>query len=309
MDRSLVEYLDMLPMPAMVLSLEDMKFKYVNEASCSKYGYSKEEFTQLGPMEIRPAEDVEKAKQSIQNFKNKPYSDQGIWRHITKSGKLLYVKIMSQPVVCEGQSCILATVVDVTRQLELNQYTNNILASLFESTLCAITDADGVVQDISVPLCQKIGKTYSELVGQQFHRLLAKADRHWIKITAEIKKEGAYEDILPFKSGEQTLWCSTQIHALRNLNNDVDKYLLFAQDITPLMTHDHKQEQVISLLHRYADMASHKVREPLTAIQGLIELEISLNQNGDKTFRIINDKIKAIDKVIHEYNQIMEELT
>lgn len=231
MKRTLVEYLDMLPLPALVLSNSTKKFKYVNDAAIQKYGYSREEFSQLTPFDIRPKEDIERAKQSIEHFKQLKHGDQGIWRHLTKAGKILYVKIMTQPVTCDNEECMLATVADVSPQLELNQHSNDILSSLFEFALTAIVDADGIIQDCSEALCTKFNTTYQHLIGEPLRSILGDKHFSWSYCLEKLQNEHFFESL-------QQVDISKSIKELKILLIPVSRhgelkpqYLFFAMDV------------------------------------------------------------------------------
>lgn len=113
---------DRSPLPTFVVDCETLRFRAVNAAAVSLYGYSLEEFTALTLLDIRPKEDVAVARQLIARTKagsdvmdlRKEMGLPDIHRHETKDGVVLFVEPRTLEITFLGRRCWLATVTDVT---------------------------------------------------------------------------------------------------------------------------------------------------------------------------------------------------
>jgi PAS domain S-box-containing protein len=101
------------PNPMWVYDLTTLKFLAVNYAAVIKYEYSKKEFLAMTIKDIRPTEDIAKLEKSIEQIRDRFYSS-GIWRHIKKSGDLIYVEISSHQIIYNGRKAELILSNDVT---------------------------------------------------------------------------------------------------------------------------------------------------------------------------------------------------
>lgn len=104
------------PQPMWLYDLKTTHFLKVNKAAVEKYGYSKAEFMQMSIKDIRPEEDLEKLKKSVGTTGKVKFSYRGLWRHITKSGRLLYVDIVSYKTVYKEKKAVMVIAMDVTEK-------------------------------------------------------------------------------------------------------------------------------------------------------------------------------------------------
>ena len=128
------------PQPGWVYDIATLEFLEVNVAAINHYGYSKEEFLKMTLKDIRPSEDIpfllEKVKQSIL-----PFSNMGESRHITKTGQLIYVEVISHAVNFNGRSARHSLVHDITdRKLAQQELDNerNLLRTIINNIPHAI---------------------------------------------------------------------------------------------------------------------------------------------------------------------------
>ncbi|MBN8571175.1 MAG: PAS domain-containing protein [Ignavibacteria bacterium] len=84
-----------------------------NEAAIKNYGYTSEEFKKLTVMDIRPAEDREKARQTIRKMKNE-FTAKGVWRHLRKNGEIFFVGVKSKSILYRGRTAVIAILTDLT---------------------------------------------------------------------------------------------------------------------------------------------------------------------------------------------------
>ncbi len=102
--------------------LETLRFLAVNDAAIHMYGYSEEEFLQMKVTDIRSEEEREKFLQEIEVIQNNTeLRAVGIWRHLTKDQKVLYVDVVVQTYWYEGKQVRWVMCKDVTEQIHTRQ--------------------------------------------------------------------------------------------------------------------------------------------------------------------------------------------
>lgn len=99
---------------------ETLQFASVNDAALSMYGYTREEFLQMTILDIRPEEDHHLIIKGVKGH-NENISNKGTWRHMTKSGKRLYVNITLNSISYKGKPHYMVLVRDMTDTIEHEQ--------------------------------------------------------------------------------------------------------------------------------------------------------------------------------------------
>jgi PAS domain S-box-containing protein len=108
------------PLPMWMLSLPDYKFLDVNHATLSQYGYSKEEFLQLGILDLRPEEEAERFTSTLNtNIRGVHYA--GIWKHKKKDGNIIFVDIVTHDFINDGRATRLVLANDITEKYKADE--------------------------------------------------------------------------------------------------------------------------------------------------------------------------------------------
>lgn len=165
------------PMPMIIWDFETLKIVELNQEAQKKYGYTREEFLETDITQIRPKEDIPlileaaKSEESYSKVKRR-------WRHLTKTGELLYVEVYTKIVPFRGRRSALVHLNDVTEKvrseeelLKAYKKVSDYKFALDESTIVAITDAAGIITYVNDNFrrISKYGR--AELIGQN-HRLI-----------------------------------------------------------------------------------------------------------------------------------------
>ncbi|SMO58275.1 PAS domain S-box-containing protein [Gracilimonas mengyeensis] len=116
------------PLPMWIYDPKTLRFVEVNNAAISHYGYSRKEFYEMTLRDIRPKEDLELFNKEISGHLEK-FAPPEEWRHVTKSGEIIYVKITGSAINYFGQNYRLILVNDITEQKKAEEM---VLASLVE---------------------------------------------------------------------------------------------------------------------------------------------------------------------------------
>jgi PAS domain S-box-containing protein len=108
------------PSPMWVWDRETLRFLEVNEAACTAYGYSREEFLRLRITEIRPPEEIPALEETLRRLSTDAslsLQRTGPWRHLTKSGTVMEVEVVSTAIDFEGRPARLVVIDNVTERL------------------------------------------------------------------------------------------------------------------------------------------------------------------------------------------------
>ena len=159
---------DLAPVPAYIFDDATCEFVAVNNAAVQFYGYSRAEFLKLSLDDIRPAEDRLAFHDASQARLHEPTYDVG-WRHQTKTGEIVDVRIVSQPITYNGRAAHFVVATDVTEQRRLQEalfHSRRRLQALFDYSLDAIflvNDA-GEYVDVNPAACVLLGYTRDQIL-------------------------------------------------------------------------------------------------------------------------------------------------
>ena len=106
---------DLIPAPAYIFDDETLRFLAVNAAAMARYGYSAAEFASMSLLDLRPPED--------RSFFRAQWAESSCWakytggfRHVTRSGQMVAVEVVSQRIVYRGRAAHFVVVTDVTER-------------------------------------------------------------------------------------------------------------------------------------------------------------------------------------------------
>jgi PAS domain S-box-containing protein len=117
------------PQPMWIYNPENLKIIEVNNAAVKHYGYSRKEFYEMNLMDIRPEEDRETDKTIINSEHHKQLSEAGEFRHLKKSGEVIYVRVSGAAINYFGKDYRFILVNDITEQKKAEEM---VLASIVE---------------------------------------------------------------------------------------------------------------------------------------------------------------------------------
>jgi PAS domain S-box-containing protein len=121
--RSREEYMLLFnnsPLPTWLFDLETLCFIMVNDAACELYGYSREEFLSMTIRDIRPIDDIPSMETAVSSsIHNEKYTFDNIFRHQKKNGEIIQVKIKIAYVNFENRKVRLASVTDISAEMQI----------------------------------------------------------------------------------------------------------------------------------------------------------------------------------------------
>jgi PAS domain S-box-containing protein len=162
------------PQSMWIYDLDTLAFLEVNSAAVQIYGYTKEEFLKMTLKEIRPPEDVKDLLEDVAAT-SKLINSAGEWRHLKKSGELIYVEIVSHLIKYEKRDARLVLVKDITERKVIEQeliQSEERLRLIFDSAAEGIYGLDNYG---NCTFCNKAGlrmlgySNEEELIGKNMH--------------------------------------------------------------------------------------------------------------------------------------------
>ncbi|GIW19160.1 MAG: hypothetical protein KatS3mg064_2317 [Tepidiforma sp.] len=100
------------PLPALVFERSTLRVLEANRAACELYGYTADEFRALTLADIRPPEDVPALLRLARGERVEP--PQGYWRHRTRDGRVLQVRIAGENITFRGHPARVAFILEST---------------------------------------------------------------------------------------------------------------------------------------------------------------------------------------------------
>ncbi len=116
-ERDYRDLFELNPNPMYFFDLETLAFLRVNDAAVAKYGYSPEEFAEMKVTDLRPPEDVERLYAYVRAVRSgaaAPATEVGAWRHVTKSGRILWVDVTAHVAEFEGHRALVVLARDLS---------------------------------------------------------------------------------------------------------------------------------------------------------------------------------------------------
>lgn len=109
------------PMPMWMISLPDRQFLDVNQAAQEFYGYTRQEFLEMTAYDIRPENTLERYRTYEASSTNTGVNHAGIWEHLTKTGSVVKMNIITHNIIYEGKNARLILANDVTQKIEAEE--------------------------------------------------------------------------------------------------------------------------------------------------------------------------------------------
>jgi len=100
-------------LPRMIFDRQNLLFLSANKAARDLYGYTIDEFRCLTIKEIRPAWELQKLERHL-NEQALYGNNTGNWKHLTKDGNVMLVRIKAEDTMFEGKLQRLVTVENIT---------------------------------------------------------------------------------------------------------------------------------------------------------------------------------------------------
>lgn len=106
--------------PMRIFDRETLRYLAVNDAALKLYGYTREEFLQLTPLDTRHPEESEEFYATLPEPTGY-LRFRGPRRHVTKDGSILVVEIVTQDIIYHGRKARLSLTMDITDRIRAHE--------------------------------------------------------------------------------------------------------------------------------------------------------------------------------------------
>ena len=164
------------PVPMWIWDHETLRFLAVNDAAIAHYGYSREQFMGMTPMELKPAKDHGGIREIAQGKTG--YQEGRTSQHITANGDLLDVAIYGRSLVYGGRPASLVAIIDITarkRAEDEARSTREFLSTVIENVPVSI-----VVKDAADLRYVLVNRAAEEYLGLPREEIVARRSSRWV---------------------------------------------------------------------------------------------------------------------------------
>jgi PAS domain S-box-containing protein len=325
-----------------VYDINTLQFIEVNDAAIASYGYSKSEFLSMSIVQIRPKEDHQKLKHSVQNLPDNFYKS-GHWKHIKKSGEIITVSLSSHQLKFDGRDAEMVMSLDVTDQLkyeeglksmylvekslkeELEQHVSLLAQSYREkarladiiqkvSNIIVITDLNGIITWVNSSFSKHTGYLFQEVIGRDLSFLHGPETNALMQmeILKSLEKgEPKTFEILNYAKDGTKYWTDLNISNIFNEDGKLTEYISIQSIITDRKEREHQIKDQNAMLKNMAWMNSHSLRKPVASIISLAGLgleETSLKEIHEyqKLIKICSEDLDRIIRDIDKQIRFVE---
>jgi PAS domain S-box-containing protein len=292
------------PQPMWIFNVNTLKILEVNAAAIERYGYSKEEFLSRTISDLRPPEDIPYLQNLLPSIRESKTNERE-FRHMTKTGTVLFVNIISYPIIFKGTNArvVYARSMDEKRELAGKlQLTQERLLLILETTVLGFLQLD---YDWTITYWNKsaeslIGYQREDVLGKNLWEVLPEILHSNFNAsfqTAMTKRENI--DFIDY------FW-PTQRWFMCNAYPAEGGLLVHFRDITKRKLTQESLLEKLDQLKEISYLNSHALRKPIASLLGLTQL-ILANMVKPEEYKevsaLINECSLELDEVVKEVNR------
>lgn len=272
------------PHPVLIYDIETLRLLKVNQAFMRRYEYSEKEAERLEIMELCVPEDKLTALDFVRKVADKPFSESGTWKQMTKSGKMFYANITSHATLFKTRKARITIITDIDEQMRAQnaiRSSEKKLKSLIDNTpdiifmvdvgmnlvTCnaafeaiynsSFPDRDGL--RVPMPM-QEIPAT---LFGQKWLENIR------LSMQGQTIRE---EDMYVVPTTGKEICLDIVMNPIYDVADQLIGVGCISRDISERKKTEEQMSKQLSQLREIAWIQSHELRQPLTNIMGLASL-------------------------------------
>lgn len=247
------------PHPMWLLDTETFRFLAVNNAAIDQYGYSREEFLTMTTRDIRQEEARLEMEQDVK-FTLTDVSEpnyRGIWRHLTKDGRILFVEIHSHAFVHQGKPARLTVAHNVTEKLKANQKIqllheelNHFRYAISMAFMLLVLDLEGSIVQANPNFLTRLGYQEPEVAGKSLRVFIPDfyPDYYFDGIKTKVATGEIWRDELRLKTSDGNIcWTDTLVIPIRTDDGAINQSLVILNDLTHTKT---QEAEIVHLLEK-----------------------------------------------------------
>jgi PAS domain S-box-containing protein len=293
------------PQPMWVFNVNTLQILEVNEAAIKRYGYTRDEFLSKTIIDLRPPEDIALLNNVLHTIRGTNINRLE-FRHLTKSGDMLYVEIISYATIYQGAKAriVYACNVDAKRELAGKlKLTEGRLSQILETTVIGFLQLDfdwnitywnkAAETLIGYPREQVLGKNIWQVLPEIWHSdFRASFEQSMLE-----RKSVDFEDY--FWPLQKWLTC--------NAYPSADGLIVHFRDITHKKLIRESLLEKIDQLKEVSYLNSHTLRKPIASLLGLTQLikqQLIDPEEFTTIAGLINECSLELDDVVVQVNRM-----
>lgn len=302
-----------LPMGAMVVNTEAV-ILFVNDSLSDILGYTKKELIGADIDFLLPNQFQANHKKLMMQFFSQPRKRQmGVGQALharKKNGDHIPIEIGLNPIEQEGQTFVLATLIDLTtRQRASNMFQRSIQDAPHGVLLI---DAEGIIRLTNIALCQSFGYDSDELINQSMDMLLPQRYRkHHNHLRDTFHQNptprmmGVGRDLTALHKDGREFPVEIGLSPFEDEEGN-EMVLVSLLDITKRKRLEQELRETNTNLEEFTYVASHDLRSPLRGIADL--LEWVKEDLGETPLPDITRNLERISVRIQRMEQLIDNL-
>ncbi|MES2718944.1 MAG: PAS domain S-box protein [Pseudomonadota bacterium] len=338
------ELFDANPHPMWVYDLDTLRFLAVNDAAVDHYGWTREDFLALTIADIRPTEDRSRLAINL-NGAQPGFERAGVWRHLCRDGRLIFVEISSNDLPFGGRRARLVLANDVTARIEaeresqaLTQQRNNALdqavaaEAQLREVLARVDDAfvavdrDGRYTFVNARAEQLLGcPSPDDLLGRHAWTEFANAVGEPLQQALEQAMRNQQPTVLEMHSPDRSRWFEARAYPSANglsiyftditLRKRAEETLQGQRAelehqvqarTTELVAARDEAERANHAKSQFLSRMSHELRTPLNAILGFGQLMGMDRGVSDKHRGYVHEMLHAGRHLLALINEVLD---
>jgi two-component system cell cycle sensor histidine kinase/response regulator CckA len=306
--QALVKYRALFDQLSDAVFIHDLngRFVEVNDAACTRLGYTRSEFLKMGLMELDQADYSREVSVRMRQLLEHGEA-QFQTAHVTREGEINPVELKARVINYNGQPHVLSVARDISSRIEAERR----FSTIFDvaGTAICIMSANGTITDINWNFRDLSGYETDEIIGaMSWSQFVAEHDAEKVLECTDLQREGGgsapenYEFDFVNRAG-------TVIRVLSSIamipgTEDMVASLLDISEHRKLET-QLRQAQKMNAIGQLAGGVAHDFNNNLTAIIGSVQLlryEEGLSQTVEESMDVIE---KAADRAASLTRQLL----
>ncbi|MBC9931268.1 PAS domain-containing protein [Chitinophaga qingshengii] len=300
------------PIPMWIYEKDTLRFLFVNDAACKKYGYSRTEFLALTIKDIRDNEELDALMENVR-LRCNGTEYRGIWKHRRKNGETFFVEIYAHSAIYEGKEARFIMAKDVDEQVRAAKEAHQLgvrYELLAQATNDALYDRNLVTNEVLwkhglESLFQHPTQPDTDLFNW-WKSNIHPADGPLVMSSLDAclqQQHSSWSQQYRFRCSDGTFKYVVDRAFIIYENGRPTRMIGIVQDIDQYIKQAVRLEKQNKTLREIAWINSHEIRRPVVSILSITNLFDKSNQDVHLNSRLmewLHQSTRQLDEIIHK---------